>query len=38
MPISTKSSQQYRNIYFPMIRLDPAEDKNGVPIKDLPLC
>lgn len=25
---------QYRNIYFPMIRLDPAADKNGVPIKD----
>jgi len=25
---------RYRNIYFPMIRLDPAEDRNGVPIKD----
>ncbi len=23
---------QHRNIYFPMIRLDPANDKNGVPI------
>ena len=22
---------QHRNIYFPMIRLDPANDKNGVP-------
>ncbi len=23
---------QHRNIYFPMIRLDPANDKNGVPV------
>ncbi len=25
---------RYRNIYFPMIRLDPANDNKGVPVKD----